>query len=66
MEPEEIDRILEQIRAALESGQVNTAITALASLHPADRADAFSDLPQSEQAEILPLLDNQATADLLE
>ncbi len=66
MEPDEIDRILEQIRAALEGGKVNDAITALASLHPADRADAFSDLPQSEQAEILPLLDNQATADLLE
>jgi magnesium transporter len=66
MEPEEIDRVLEQIRAALEGGQINSAITALASLHPADRADAFSDLPESEQAEILPLLDNQATADLLE
>lgn len=66
MEQTQIDIVLEQVRAALETGRVEEAITALATLHPADRAEAFSELPPDEQGEILPRLNTEATADLLE
>ncbi len=61
-----LDEILEQVRDALESGEVNKAIAALESLHPADRAEAFLDLEDPEQRTLLHELDNQTTADLLE
>ncbi len=66
MEPSQIDLTLEEIRAALESGQIQDAIEALIKLHPVDRADAFSDLNDEDQAVILPQLDIPSTADLLE
>jgi len=66
MDAKLIDATLEQIRVALEGGKVDEAITALATLHPADRAEAFSDLPEENQEKILPRLDLQTTADLLE
>jgi magnesium transporter len=61
-----IDAALERVRAALEAGHVDSAIAVLATLHPADRAEAFSDLPRDEQEEILPHLNPEATAELLE
>ncbi len=61
-----IDRVIDRVRAALEAGKVDEAIAALATLHPADRADAFADLPQDDQEEILPRLGSEAAADLLE
>ena len=66
MEPSQIDLTLEEIRSALEAGQIESAIEALIKLHPVDRADAFSDLNDADQAVILPQLDIQSTADLLE
>jgi magnesium transporter len=66
MEQPEIDRTLNLVRAALEAGRIQDAIAALSSLHPADRAEAFSDLTDSDRAAILPSLDIPATADLLE
>lgn len=66
MEQAQIDSTLEDIRTALESGQIQEAIAALIKLHPADRADAFSDLDGDDQAALLPQLDIQSTADLLE
>jgi len=66
MEPSQIDLTLEEIRSALEAGQIESAIEALIKLHPVDRADAFSDLNDADQAIILPQLDIQSTADLLE
>jgi len=66
MEQSQIDLTIEQIRNALESGDVLEAIAALIRLHPADRAEAFSDLKDVEQASILPGLDVPTTADLLE
>lgn len=66
MEQSQIDLTIEQIRGALESGNVLDAIAALIRLHPADRAEAFSDLKDVEQASILPGLDVPTTADLLE
>jgi len=66
MEQSEIDLALDQVRAALEAGKIDAAIAALATLHPADRAEAFADLPRDDQNEILPRLNTEATADLLE
>jgi magnesium transporter len=66
VEPSQIDVTLEEIRCALEAGQIQDAIEALIKLHPVDRADAFSDLNDADQAVILPQLDIPSTADLLE
>jgi magnesium transporter len=66
VEPSQIDLTLEEIRSALEAGQIQNAIEALIKLHPVDRADAFSDLNDADQAVILPQLDIPSTADLLE
>jgi len=66
VEPLQIDTILDEIRVALEIGHIQGAIDALTKLHPVDRADAFSDLDDIDQAAILPQLDIPVTADLLE
>ena len=66
MEPNDIDATLEKIRAALEENQVEDAIAALIRLRPADRAEAFADLPEDDQAALLPRLDIPTTADMLE
>jgi magnesium transporter len=66
VEPSQIEITLEEIRSALEMGQIQEAIEALIKLHPVDRADAFSDLDDKDQAVILPELDIPSTADLLE
>lgn len=66
MEQKRIDLALDEVRAALESGHVLDAIAALIRLHPADRAEAFSDLDHDDQAALLPRLDIPTMADLLE
>jgi magnesium transporter len=66
MEPVEIDTTLEAVRAALEKGHVEEAIAALIRLRPADRAEAFLDLADDDQATLLPRFDIPVTADLLE
>jgi len=66
LEQSQIDLILEEVRSALESGQIIDAIAALIRLHPADRADAFSDLDDEHQARLLPRMDIPTVADLLE
>jgi len=66
MEEQLIESTLDEIRTALEAGQIGDAISALTRLHPADRADAFSELDGEAQSTILPRLDIPATADLLE
>jgi hypothetical protein len=66
VEPTDIEATLEQIRQALEARRVEEAIAALIRLRPADRAEAFADLPDDEQATLLPRLDIHDTADLLE
>lgn len=66
MEQAQIDLTLDEIRVALESGQVLAAIEALIRLHPADRADAFSFLAEKDQATLLPRMDISTMADLLE
>ena len=66
MEEQLIESTLEEIRVALKTGRIGDAIAALIRLHPADRADAFSELDGDAQSTILPRLDISATADLLE
>lgn len=66
MHNETIDLILEEVRTALESEQFEIAIKALLRLRPADRADAFADLNDEIQQALLPRLDIETTADLLE
>ena len=66
VDPTEIEATLEQIRTALETGRIQAAIDSLTRLHPADRADAFSDLDDEVQATLLPRLDVIDSADLLE
>jgi magnesium transporter len=66
MEEELIEATLDEIRNALKTGRIGDAIAALTRLHPADRADAFSELDGAAQSTILPQLDIPATADLLE
>ncbi len=66
IDEQEIDRTLEEIRAALRAGRIQQAVRALTRLHPADRADAFAELPDTHQDALLPRLDIAATADLLE
>jgi magnesium transporter len=66
MEDELIESTLDEIRAALKNGRIGDAIAALTRLHPADRAEAFSELDGNAQSTILPRLDIPSTADLLE
>jgi Mg/Co/Ni transporter MgtE len=66
VEPTDIDATLDKIRAALESPHVDEAIAARIRLRPADRAEAFADLPEDDQAALLPRLDISTTADMLE
>ncbi|MBN1264517.1 MAG: magnesium transporter [Anaerolineales bacterium] len=61
-----IDLTLEEIRAALEAEQFDIAIQAFHRLRPADRAEAFADLGDKMQQVLLPELDIETTADLLE
>ena len=65
LDPSQIDPTLERIRAALEGGRVEEAMQELARLRPADRAEAFSDLTDSDQASLLPRFPIPAAADLL-
>lgn len=66
MDEIQINQTIEEIRFALESGNIERAINALVRLHPADRADAFSDLDNKDQAALLPGMDIPVAADLLE
>jgi magnesium transporter len=66
LDESKIDLTLNEIRTALEHGQILDAIAALIRLHPADRADAFSDLGDADQAALLPRMDISTMADLLE
>jgi magnesium transporter len=66
MQQENIELILENIRNALEARDFNTAVKALLLLRPADRADAFNDMNDETQQLLLPQLDIETTAELLE
>jgi magnesium transporter len=61
-----IEIIVERIRSALETQRIEDAVAILLELHPADLAEAFNLLSDEEQEFLLPLMDIQTTADLLE
>jgi magnesium transporter len=61
-----IEATMAEVRSALEADRLDEAIAALSRLHPADQADAYSDLDNQGQAALLPMLGIEATADLLE
>jgi magnesium transporter len=65
VDPSQIEHALERIRAALAAGQIQSAIDALRELHPADRAEAFTDLEDDEVAALLPELSPRTTGRLL-
>jgi magnesium transporter len=66
MEQKLIDTTLEHVRSALEAGNLEAALQALADLRPADRAEALSDLPSHAQAQVLDELPPAEAADILE
>ena len=61
-----IETALQEVRTALEMGEVQQAIAVLTRLRPPDRADAFESLDDGHRAAILPELDLPTAADLLE
>ncbi|OGO11325.1 MAG: magnesium transporter [Chloroflexi bacterium RBG_13_68_17] len=66
MEQTLIDSTLKSIQAALERGDLEAALACLLRLRPEDRADAFADLDDDDQAALLPRFGVPDAADLLE
>ena len=66
MEHANVDAILEQVREALAEGDWHQAVALVEALRPPDQADLFSDLPPTEQDQLLPRLDLEDSADILE
>jgi magnesium transporter len=66
MDRVDIDAILDQVREALAKEDWNHAVTLVEALRPPDQADLFSDLPPTEQDQLLPRLDLEDSADILE
>ena len=66
MEQLNVDAILDQVREALAEGHWEHATALVEALRPPDQADLFSDLPPSEQDQLLPRLDLEDSADILE
>ena len=61
-----VDAILDQVRDALADENWNQAVALVEALRPPDQADLFSDLPPTEQDQLLPRLDLEDSADILE
>jgi magnesium transporter len=66
MEQLNIENILLQVREALAEGNWDKAVVLVEALRPPDQADLFDDLLNSEQDQLLPLLDLEDSADILE
>lgn len=66
MNQQDIEKVIEDIRQALLEDRFSEAIHLLEQLHPADRAEAFSDLDGTTQEAILPKINVDVVADLLE
>jgi magnesium transporter len=62
----DVDAILEQVRDALAGENWSQAVSLVEALRPPDQADLFSDLPPTEQDQLLPRLDLEDSADILE
>ena len=61
-----LDALLNQVKDALEGGDLKSAISLIESLKPADQADIFDDLEPEEQDDLLPKLNAEDSADILE
>ncbi len=61
-----VDDVLKLVRVALERGDQAQAIAILQALRPADQAEVFSELPEEDQASLLPSLPVSESADILE
>ena len=66
MQRVDVDAVLEHVREALAQGNWDEATALVEGLRPPDQADLFSDLPRSEQDQLLPRLDVEDSADILE
>jgi magnesium transporter len=62
----DIDAVLDQVREALAQEDWNQAVALVEALRPPDQADLFSDLPPTEQDQLLPRLEVENSADILE
>jgi magnesium transporter len=62
----DIDAVLDQVREALAQENWNQAVALVEALRPPDQADLFSDLPPTEQDQLLPRLELENSADILE
>ncbi len=61
-----LENILARMRVSLERDDLRGAVAILQSLRPADQAEIFSELDDSDQAALLPELDPADSADILE
>ncbi len=66
MDPQNLDITIERLRAALVTNRTGDAVSVLLELHPADQAEVFNLLSDEERGYLLPVIDINATADLLE
>ena len=66
MEARVLDDILARLRAALERDDLAGATAIVESLRPPDQAELFTELPDVQQAALLPQLDPADSADILE
>ncbi len=66
MDPNALDKILAQLREVLERDDLPAAAGILEQLHPADQADLFEELEESDQVALLPELAPEDSADILE
>ncbi|MCJ7736537.1 MAG: hypothetical protein MUQ10_04375, partial [Anaerolineae bacterium] len=66
MERVDTDTILDEVNTALSSGDWNRAVELIEALRPPDQAEVFHDLLAPDQDELLPRLDREDSADILE
>lgn len=66
METRDTRIIIDQIETAIEDGRIDDAIAVLRGMRLPDRADAFADLDDEDQATLIPQMEVADAADLLE
>lgn len=66
MQAAELERVLAQLREALERDDLATAVAILEHYHPADKAELFEELAEEDQVALLPELEPADSADILE
>ena len=66
MEQMVLENVLTQIRQALELNDLTTASSIIETLRPADQAELFWDLDETEQATLLPQINPADAADIFE